>query len=157
MSDVIKDHGKLLIIMRGVPGSGKSFLAKSLAGKLGGKVFSTDKILTNSEHYLWSSEMVFEGHRINEELVKHSMSLKEKVIIVDNTNLMPTQTQPYITLSKQFGYAVEVHEPNTPWRYNVQLLLKHGTHPVPEEVITHMVKTWQEMPLSLFKTNLGIQ
>lgn len=145
-----------MILMRGVPGSGKSFLAKRLAGRLGGKIYSADDMLMTGEEYVWTSPLVYTAHQIVQQLVKLAMIRNEKVIIIDNTNIRPRQARPYVELAVKHAYEIEVREPTTHWRHDVQELLARGTHSIPQEVLEHMVETWKNVPLPMFKRTLEI-
>lgn len=147
---------KVMILMRGVPGSGKSHLARRLAGRLGGKLFSADEWLMAGEDYIWTSPLVFAAHQINQQLVQLAMHRGEGVVIVDNTNIRPRQARPYVDLARKYKYEIEVREPNTPWRHDLQELLARGTHAMPYEAIEHMLETWKNVPISMFKKVLEI-
>lgn len=147
---------KTMYLLRGVPGSGKSYLSRRLAGRLGGKIYSADDMLMAGEEYVWTSPLVFAAHQIVQQLVKLAMIRNEKVVIVDNTNLRPRQGRPYVDLAKRYGYEIEVREPDTDWRYDVSELTARGTHAMPQEVLEHMVETWKNVPLSMFKQVLEI-
>lgn len=147
---------KKLILLRGAPGSGKSFLAKRLAGRLGGKIYSADNMLMTDEKYVWTPSLAAVAHQIVLQLVELAMVQKEKVIVIDNTNLRPNQGRPYIDLAVKYQYNIEIREPNTDWRYDVQKLIDHGTHSVPKEVIENMVETWKNVPLAMFKQVLKV-
>ena len=78
---------KFCYVMQGLPGSGKSTVAKQLAGN-GGKIFALDKSIVERKKRL-SSDMttlqdiydeIYEGFEA--EVVKGT-----EVIVVDNTNL----------------------------------------------------------------------
>jgi adenylate kinase family enzyme len=57
---------KTLILMRGLPGSGKSTKAKILAGEKG-LVFSTDDFFMVGDKYVFDPQMIGEYHERNYE------------------------------------------------------------------------------------------
>src|SRR6185437_17111449 len=90
---------KRIIIMRGCPGSGKSFLAHRIAGRTGAKLFSADTFLTNGcGEYVWTIELTHEAHAICEHLVEIAMRKGERTIVVDNTHLRPKAAKVYVNL-----------------------------------------------------------
>ena len=145
-----------LILMRGVPSSGKSTLARRLCGRLGGKIFSADDLLIADEVYTWSPELVHAAHRICEKLVETAMHRKERIIIVDNTNLKPSYARPYVILARKHNYQILVREPNTPWKHDLQELFNRGTHGLTLEVLERMLTTWLNVPITAFKEILEI-
>lgn len=145
-----------MYILRGCPGSGKSWLAKRLAGRLGAKVYSADDMLMADGNYVWTAGLCAVGHQINQKLVRTAMQRGDAYIVVDNTHLKPKQARPYVNMAKEYGYKIEVREPETPWRHDVDELLARGQHGLPREAVEHMLETWQNVPLAMFKKVLDI-
>lgn len=147
---------KVLIICRGCPGSGKSFLARRLAGRKGGKIFSADMLVMNRDGYAWCQELCYRSHQICQQLVELAMKRGEKCVILDNTNLLPRHARPYVDLARKHGYSIEVREPETEWKHDLEILLLHGVHNVPKETVEDMLTTWKNVPLSQFKKVLEL-
>ncbi|KAK5984223.1 hypothetical protein GCK32_022341, partial [Trichostrongylus colubriformis] len=61
----IREGHHVMILMRGVPGSGKSYLANSLATNHGGVVYSTDDFFIRDGQYQFQPEKLEEYHRNN--------------------------------------------------------------------------------------------
>ena len=64
-------------------------------------------------------------------------------IIIDNTNIKFEYAKPYITDANKYGYRVEVVEPNTPWAFDVEGLVKRNSSRAPREIIQKMLSTWE--------------
>lgn len=131
---------KVLIIMRGISGSGKSTKAKSF----GGNVYSTDDFFMENEEYKFDPSKIVEAHGWNQNRVKEAMSSGETPIVVDNTNTQKWEAKPYVLMAKEFGYAVKVEESDTPWRFDAEELSKRNVHGVPKPAIQGMVDRYDK-------------
>lgn len=123
-----------VIIMRGVPGSGKSTLSEALALS-GAVIHSTDNYHIVNGVYRFSKTMLHEYHVMNYHAFCESVDKGEKVIIVDNTNFKPSLYRDYIEYAKENDYKVIafVFKPNT-----IELHMTRNTHGVPLETLTNM-------------------
>lgn len=77
---------KTLILMRGLPGSGKSTKAKILAGPQG-LIFSTDDFFMVNGHYVYDPKMIGDYHKKNLERTVKAMLEEKPLIVIDNTNI----------------------------------------------------------------------
>lgn len=140
---------KKLIILRSLPGAGKSFLAKSICDNINHNwdesyvVLSTDDVVSAGKYYLWHPDMIRESHHVNQIKCKRAMELGIEDIIVDNTNTTWKEIAPYVKLAKEHGYAVEVREPDTTWKFDVNECFKRNSHGVPLESIKKMFDRWE--------------
>jgi predicted kinase len=142
-----------LIIMRGLPGSGKSFLAKQeyvKNSKLGLScvICSTDAFWLINESYTFKPEYLGIAHQWNQGQVAYAMFQNTEVIIVDNTNTTFKEMAPYLELAASFGYRVELMEPVTPWAHDPVECARRNTHGVPEAKIREMLARWQNIEIS---------
>lgn len=91
-------------MLGGIPGSGKSTIAKDLPGF----IVSTDSI----RKFLWDDESVVKHDKlvfeIAENMMKYMLSLGNDVIF-DATNLTMERRMKYIRLAKNLGAHVTVH------------------------------------------------
>ena len=73
--------------MRGLPGSGKSYLANQIAGKTG-QAFSADDYHVNPRtgKYKWKPENVSPAHQWNYNRIKKAIESGMSPVVVDNTN-----------------------------------------------------------------------
>lgn len=130
---------KTLIIMRGLPGSGKSTKASSFGGK---KLSTDDYFSVNGKHQFDPSKLT-EAHEWNQNRTEKAMVLSEPIIVIDNTNTQFWEMQPYVKLAFQYGYNIEFHSPNTRWAWDEKILTEKNTHGVPLEVIERMKHFYQ--------------
>ena len=120
---------KDLIIIRGLPGSGKNELAK----KFGSKAICTadDYHIDRNGKYNWKSENISKAHSWCQRKCKRFMKKGIQNIIVANTSTTERELKPYIDLAKEFGYRV----------FSIITENRHGSqtvHEVPEETMNKM-------------------
>lgn len=111
-----------MVLMRGVPGSGKSTIANAMAVMLRppyfkdgeAVVYSTDDYwYRNSEVYAWDEAKVAEAHEWNQDRVRLAVA-EGKHVVVDNTNLDSFALAPYFDIALEYGLKVYIHTVNTP-------------------------------------------
>lgn len=134
-----------VIIMRGLPGSGKSTMANKLAEENGGVIFSTDNYFMHDGNYLFDASKLGAAHAWNQRKYQEALESGKEYVIVDNTNTTRKEVRPYIMLAQYFGYSVEIMEPDNPDRFNVDLCFIRNTHGVPLVAIQRMKDRWQDI------------
>jgi predicted kinase len=132
---------KKLTILRGISGSGKSTLAREKFPEA--KVFSTDDRFIVEGQYRFNPASLGEAHHENQRLVEYAMQQGEPHIVVDNTNTRMWEMLPYARLAVAYGYQIDIVEPTTTWRFDVDELAKRNTHGVPRESIKNMVARYE--------------
>jgi NEDD4-binding protein 2 len=138
---------KKIILIRGLPGSGKSTKAKELAGE-NPNIFSTDDFFVNSDtgKYEFDPKLLGRNHSLNVKRTEKAMQEGVTPIIVDNTHTRFFEMKKTVELAQKYGYEVEFHEPDTDWAWNVEELAKKNTHGVPLEAIQRMKDRWDKNP-----------
>ena len=96
---------KELIVLRGLPSSGKSYLAKQLAGETG-SVFSADDFHTDPKtgKYNWKPENLSKAHKWNHERVKKAIEEGISPVVIDNTHIKKWELialKPLVQLAQQ--------------------------------------------------------
>ena len=105
---------KTLIILRGIPGSGKSTFAKYLVDDADFLVCETDKYFTDEKtgEYEFDSTKLKYAHKYCQDLVETYMSDSlinnqfYNKIVVSNTMTMEWEMKPYFELAEKYGYKV---------------------------------------------------
>ncbi|NXS31905.1 N4BP2 protein, partial [Pomatostomus ruficeps] len=110
--------GQVLVLLRGVPGSGKSYLARNLLeDNPGGIILSTDDYFYKNGQYYYDPDCLGEAHDWNRKRAKEAFEMRISPIIIDNTNIQAWEMKPYVTLAQQFKYKVMFREPDTWWKF----------------------------------------
>jgi predicted kinase len=123
---------KILYIVRGIPGSGKSTFAKSL----GGTHFETDMFFMKDGEYKFDMFKLKEAHKWCQDSVYNAMILNHtaglnNIIVVSNTFTQEWEMKPYFEMADQHDYKV----------FSIVVENRHcgvNEHNVPEEVLTSM-------------------
>lgn len=112
------DNNKVLVLMRGLPSSGKSTRAKELSGGDDTIICSADDFFgeTNEEYVKnWCIEQLGNAHNWCRKNAKMLMQRQVPLVIVDNTNTVFREMMPYFDMAVQYQYNVRVEEPTSPW------------------------------------------
>jgi NEDD4-binding protein 2 len=135
---------KRLIILRGLPGSGKSHLAKELVPELHAVVLSTDDFFTMGDEYRFDPARLGHAHTWNQHRCVREMFWDTRTIVIDNTNTQAWEAREYVKLAQMFSYEVEFMEPTTGWVKDPQECCNRCTHGVPLESIIKMAERYEE-------------
>lgn len=148
--DEINRNWRVMICMRGAPGSGKSFLARNIVdrtmdGDYANHIFSTDDFFydNRTKKYNYNRQQLSQAHDWNQHRVAQRALNGWSPIIVDNTNMKWWEMTPYVKEGIRNGYIVHILEPNTPWSKSVGQLLKKNKHNVEREAIVRMLDNYE--------------
>jgi predicted kinase len=145
---------KVAIIMRGLPGSGKSHwvetyilslpLEKAIGVRQRG-VFSTDSFFYHEDEYRFDAKKLPEFHQCNLTGFIQALSSSEPVVICDNTNLCHWEYMAYEAAAKALGYQVKIVLVGEPSRLaHQQECAKRNRHGVPLAQIQRMAKGFED-------------
>ncbi|XP_044522892.1 NEDD4-binding protein 2-like 2 [Gracilinanus agilis] len=142
---------RLLILLRGLPGSGKTTLSRVLLGQnRGGIVFSTDDYFRHQNGYTYNVKQLGDAHDWNQSRAKKAIDQGRSPVIIDNTNTQAWEMKPYVEMAIGKGYRVEFHEPETWWKFDPEELEKRNKHGVSREKIAQMLDHYE------FKMSISI-
>ncbi len=122
---------KELFLLRGLPGAGKTTLAKSIAGMH----IEADKYFMDGDEYKFDASKLKEAHAWCQNAVRVWMGSQGR-IIVSNTFTQAWEMQPYYDLAEEYGYRV----------YSLIVENRHdgkNQHGVPVEKLIEMKKRFQ--------------
>ncbi|XP_004680251.2 PREDICTED: NEDD4-binding protein 2-like 2 [Condylura cristata] len=142
---------KLLILLRGLPGSGKTTLSRILLGQSpDGIVFSTDDYFHHQDGYRYNVNQLGDAHDWNQNRAKQAINQGRSPVIIDNTNIQAWEMKPYVEMAIEKGYKVEFHEPETWWKFDPEELEKRNTHGVSRKKIAQMLDRYEyQMSISI--------
>ena len=123
---------KMLYLLRGVPGSGKSTVAQNI----GGTHFETDKYFMVDGEYKFDPTKLKQYHQmcqdeVNLAMIQNHTAHFNDVIVVSNTFTQEWEMKPYFDLAKTYGYQV----------FSLIVENRHGglnQHGVPEDKVQIM-------------------
>ena len=125
---------KVLYIVRGLSGSGKTTIAHNLTHN----VFSADDYFTtHAGDYNFDPSYLADAHEGCFTNVEEAMSMDGvEVIAVANTFSQAWEVQPYFKLAKKYGYSPFVVECQNTFE---------NVHGVPESTINAMKNRWESL------------
>lgn len=126
-----------LFLMHGLPGSGKSYKAKTLCYD-DYILLSTDFFWIKDKAYNFDAKYLGPAHEWTRLQCLYHMFHFTYRIIIDNTNLTVSECSPYFLLAKKFGYTFSIIEPDTSWKDDSEICHTKYTHGVPFETIERM-------------------
>lgn len=127
-----------LILLRGLPGSGKTTLANVLSENHTYPIFSVDDYFTNelTGEYIFNFKDNHLAYKQCEELTKDAMRQNISKIFVHNTFTMDWELEPFFKLAAEFNYKLFV----------VTVENYHGhknTHEVSDEQLQKMAEKYK--------------
>ena len=139
---------KICYILRGLPGTGKSTLAKNLRDShRNARVFSTDNLFMVDGEYQFDPSKLGEYHALNlrqatDFMERRKRSEPDVLCIIDNTNTQHWEYEKYVEAAKENGFMV--HIISVDWKQeDIPLYAERNTHGVPEEAIQRMADRWE--------------
>ena len=126
-----------LILLRGLPGSGKTSLAKDLSEDGKYPVFSVDDYFTDEKgQYKFEFEKNHLAYKQCEERTRSAMQNKVQKIFLDNTFTLEWEMEPYFKLAAEYNYKVYVVTVENRHKGN-------NIHDIPEEHIRKMAEKYK--------------
>lgn len=126
---------KEMIIVRGVPGSGKTTFAKSLKPDAH---IEADMYMTDSKgQFRYAPSKLSQAHSWCIGRVNYEMSRNTPTIVVSNTFIRLWEIDPYIELGRDHGYSVSIVEMTGSFK---------NIHGVPDEKVEEMRKRFESYP-----------
>lgn len=134
-----------LFIIRGLPGSGKTTLAKTLVPT--SNIVSADTFFfSNTDTYNFDPTLLNHAHYLSQRECE-ALMLTGVDIAVDNVNDKLDHMFPYVKLAKDHGYTIHVVTPETPWALDVEECANKNTKNVPLSTIQKVFDNFEEIPI----------
>ncbi|MEI6509151.1 MAG: AAA family ATPase [Bacteroidota bacterium] len=101
---------KSIILLRGLPGSGKTTLAKVLSDNEKYPIHSIDDYFTDKKtgEYKFIFEENYLAYKKCEDDTRKSLADQIEKVFVDNTFTIEWEMEPYFKLASEFGYTIYV-------------------------------------------------
>lgn len=128
-----------VVILRGIPGSGKSTFAKKIAGT-DGRIHSTDDLFEKNGVYRFDPRVLRDKHNENYARFVRSLNQHIPVVICDNVNCCRWEFERYIEAANFHRYKVEIVQlPHL----DPAVAASRTLHAVPEEKIREILERWE--------------
>jgi predicted kinase len=127
---------KTLILLRGLPGSGKTTLAKSLVTKDYCHKESDMYFVDEFGNYKFEPSKIKDAHKWCKEETEFLMKYEHSPIVVSNTFTQEWEMEDYYKLAEKYGYRV----------YSLIVENRHGgvnEHGVPDDKLQQMKDRFQ--------------
>jgi tRNA uridine 5-carbamoylmethylation protein Kti12 len=143
---------KIAVILRGLPGSGKSFCARKLMlkAKAAGHTVAhhtTDNFFMDDGVYRFDGSRLQEAHDQNRAAFAASLNRGIDLVICDNSNSQRWEYIPYLKFAHLRGYTRLIMEMPM---ISAELAYRRNTHGVPLHTIEHMIDRWELDPEAKF-------
>ena len=122
---------KILYIVRGIPGSGKSTFAKTLVTKDYCHKEADMFFIDRDGNYNFNPSQIKDAHKWCQEEMNFLMRLEHSPIVVSNTFTQEWEMEPYFKLAEKYGYRT----------FSLIVENRHGgvnEHDVPEDKLELM-------------------
>lgn len=105
------------VILRGLPGAGKSHIARQLCDRFlaqiavpqrYGCICTTDDFFETASGYCFDPQRLGEAHDWNRQRFASLCDRKLPLLICANTNLEPREWQPYAAMAEKAGYRLRL-------------------------------------------------
>jgi predicted ABC-type ATPase len=128
---------RILWIIRGLPGTGKSTQADRLVLELDGEVttLEADMWFMRNGEYIFDASALGSAHKFCQLSAEYAMRSNEDHVIISNTFTTMKEMKPYLQLAKTYNYQVRVRKCIGEFK---------SIHNVPEETIAKMKDRWQD-------------
>jgi len=137
---------RVMFMMRGLPGSGKSTVVKAIRRHFPANSVScsADDFFIVDGVYQFNAKQLKDAHAACHAQCEAYCVLGTPVIVVDNTNIVHWEMSKYFSLAASYRYCVVVVEPRTPWKMDVDELVARNSHGVPRQVIQRRIRDMQQ-------------
>lgn len=136
---------KMAIIMRGLPGSGKSTFVRMLSSNLDDcTVHAVDDLHRDGDgRFRWDEDKAARNYELNYANFVRSCAEGRDVVVCDCMNLTHDEVQRYVSIAEQFGYGTYVV---TPAPVAAAASARRNQHGVSLAHARLMLSAWEEWP-----------
>jgi predicted kinase/2'-5' RNA ligase len=141
----------LVVILRGVPGSGKSTTCERALSLLSSKRPTFSHIVCSADHYFEHTDQssgvvhynfirsrIKNAHKECQQIFDRAVRLDYSCVVVDNTNIRKWNYKHYLDTAKRCGCRVVILSMNT------QQAPNQNNHQVPKSIVERMLRQWEK-------------
>ena len=136
-----------VVILRGLPGSGKSFLAhcctEALQNPAAVSICSADSYFMEGERYKFNPSSLPQAHSYCLELFLDALGSGKELIVIDNTNSKLWEYRLYIYLCELLGHTYHILETPCPNELLSAKFCSRNVHNVDQLAISRMCQRWE--------------
>ena len=137
-----------VVIMRGLPGSGKSHIANNcLEMKKNHSqtvVISADDFFTQEGQYNFLPALAYKAHQHCIQQLLDALMSRKKLIVIDNTNSRLWEYRLYLYLSEVLGYRCHILEIPCPTASVAERFCSRNLHSVKSQAVMNIFKRWEK-------------
>jgi len=146
-------------IMRGIPGSGKSYVAKSLCPpSTPATIASADNYFINKKtgEYEFNFKKLTKAHQQCRTAFLDALLRKDAVVVVDNTHTQRWEYADYVKIATLAAYDVRVIQIRCPNAKVAEQCAKRNGHGVPAKHVLGMWRRMEADPAAEVRSPYGI-
>ena len=137
-----------VVIMRGLPGSGKSYLAQNcqemLCNRVQTEVISADDYFTEGAEYRFNPAIAFKAHQYCLKRFLDSLANGKKLVVIDNTNTQHWEYRIYTYICDILGYQCHILEIPCFNPSIAEMFRSRNIHNIQPAAINKMYQRWEE-------------
>lgn len=142
-----KEETKIALIMRGLPGSGKStFVSKFVKPLKGSVIHAVDDLHIDDDGiFKWSEDHADRNYELNYANFVVSLSKGKDFVVCDCMNLTSREVQRYVSIAEEFDYMTYVITASPQTAKELTRQNKHGVSLVH---MKELMTRWEHWPTS---------
>lgn len=142
----LRTHGRLLLLVRGPPGSGKNIIVAELEELYpDSRAYWSDKLFSSPMAPQRNSVTIRESHDLCHSKIEGFMKNDVPMIINKNTNVMVWEIAKFLVLASRYGYTVILVDIPRHIVLDPKVLTVTNNKGLGEQYLTSRVKQWEEV------------